>query len=601
MRKEELSKIQSKFNEYIKSDYEKERAEKYAKERADFVEKYGIDKLKKLTLKEYFDLAPNNKETLWYQIEYGRYAPDAKSKQNKDKDFYMSNGEYVNIGNPKVGFTLEGVEKSIIYKKHGDKNYRINKKEIKNNDEAEELWKKLRNHITSFISKIGKANNVSEIKYNEYFNKDELNKVLGKKVYKNNSEFKGYLFLMYLATQHYPDKFLGIGRINQIDKVINALELNIESDNILEKSFELNKFLRENIKGVEKQDPIVLFDVVRDVYNLFTKDGDGGNDGGSGHEGHEGPEGGSNVELENGKNIIIYGVPGSGKSYYIKEKLKKKDSYYIERVTFYPEYTYYDFVGQMVPKKDGNGLEFKEGNLTRILRKALIDQDNNYYLIIEELNRGNAEAIFGDIFQLLDREAGKSEYQISNIDMINHINSYLEEKIDKIILPKNLIIYATINNADQNVFNFDTAFGRRWEYELMPCDGNGKITKENKIFYKGYIKGTKCKWNDVRIQINKKILEYKDEIYNAEDKRLGLYYINKEWLSDSAENMEESCCEEFGNKIFRYLYLSVFRNDSKNKIFKNEEKILEDYILDFKNNKKITDILDIDIKEDNNE
>lgn len=309
------------------------------------------------------------------------------------------------------------------------------------------------------------------------------------------------------------------------------------------------------------------------------------------------------VDKEKGRSLIIYGVPGSGKSYRIENELSKKNKN-VERITFYPEYTYYDFVGQRIPKqKDGKiYLDFEPGIFTRTLAKAFANRTQHYYLIIEEMNRGNAEAIFGDIFQLIDRDKkGGSKYRIYNLSLRDAIRKYIEEEkqkgrvktdiaeIDQIYIPSNLSIYATINNADQNVFNFDTAFGRRWEYELMPCN-----RRDNTIYSTGYIKGTNYKWSSVREMINKKILQYRDEIYNAEEKRLGLYYIDEECLKkekDDTSKDDDYYAEKFANKIFRYLYLNVFKNNEE-KIFK-DRKILEDYIVEFKKHKELDRILEL--------
>ena len=110
------------------------------------------------------------------------------------------------------------------------------------------------------------------------------------------------------------------------------------------------------------------------------------------------------------ENILLYGVPGSGKSHEIKTKYCN-DEKMMERVVFHPDYTYSDFVGQILPRveKDKDGNEklkyvFTPGPFTRMLKKAQEDPSNHYYLVIEELNRGNAPAIFGEIFQLLDRK-----------------------------------------------------------------------------------------------------------------------------------------------------------------------------------------------------
>ncbi len=305
----------------------------------------------------------------------------------------------------------------------------------------------------------------------------------------------------------------------------------------------------------------------------------------------------NNLDRDNGKNIIIYGVPGSGKSYYIKKQLEEIAPENVERVIFYPEYTYYDFVGQKVPNGDG-GLSFEPGNFTKILYKALKNKNQQYYLIIEELNRGNAEAIFGDIFQLLDRNSdGNSEYHIDNVNLMEYFRKEeVLENEEEIYIPSNLTIYATINNADQKVFNFDTAFGRRWEYRMMPCDVDPMTVDESSmIFLNGYIKGTDTKWNDIRESINKKIIANRENIYNAEEKRLGLYYIDESLLSkkkvqDDKDYKDE--LEEFASKIFRYLYLNVFKNNLSD-LFK-DNLILENYIQKFVEEKDINNILDID-------
>ncbi len=299
------------------------------------------------------------------------------------------------------------------------------------------------------------------------------------------------------------------------------------------------------------------------------------------------------TEIEKGKNVIVYGVPGSGKSFYVDKKLEKVKREQKERVIFHPEYTYYEFVGQDIPDVQ-LGVRFQEGPFTRILKKALEDPNENYYLIIEEMNRGNAEAIFGDILQLLDRdENGRSRYEISNPTLENYL------KQDTIYIPANLVIYATINNSDQNVFNLDTAFGRRWEYEVKYCNPNDDA--QDPKYITSVIKGTNVKWNDLREKINRKILDKENEIYNAEDKRLGLYYIDRDCLSEENEEIQDSekYREKFANKIFRYLWLDVFKNN-RDDIFKKDNKCLEDLIIDFKKYGKIENILDVDLEEEEN-
>jgi len=170
-----------------------------------------------------------------------------------------------------------------------------------------------------------------------------------------------------------------------------------------------------------------------------------------------------------GENILLYGVPGSGKSFTIKKDYCD-DERCMERVVFHPEYSYTDFVGQILPKITGEKLEyvFTPGPFTRILKRAYEDPDNMYYLVIEEINRGNAASIFGDIFQLLDRdENGSSEYGITNADISYEV--YGDDNL-KIKILGNLTFLATMNTSDQNVFSLDTAFKRRWNLKMIKND-----------------------------------------------------------------------------------------------------------------------------------
>lgn len=263
-------------------------------------------------------------------------------------------------------------------------------------------------------------------------------------------------------------------------------------------------------------------------------------------------------------NLIIYGVPGCGKSYYIKTKIGNQDK---ERVVFYPEYTYADFVGTYKLNEEGK-ITPSAGPFTRILDKALNNSKTNFYLIIEEMNRGNAEAIFGDIIQLLDRDSdGKSEYKITN-DFIS--KCLQKEPNNSICLPSNLYLVATINTSDQNVFNLDTAFGRRWEY-LRFNEDRSKASDTEGDFKNKYIKGfNKIKWNDFREKINDDILN-SDKIWNKEDKLLGLFYINKDSLISPKDTTEidNDAKETFINKVIRYLWFDVYTINNKEDLIKS--------------------------------
>lgn len=229
---------------------------------------------------------------------------------------------------------------------------------------------------------------------------------------------------------------------------------------------------------------------------------------------------------------IFYGVPGCGKSYKIKEILESQSftnkEYQVSRVVFHPEYTNADFIGQILPGyfdgKETIDYRFSPGPFSQILRRAYLHPDMPFFLIIEEINRGNAAAIFGDIFQLLDRHGkvdsdtinnntygeGWSSYSINN-DFINwNIRKdadkegevfqeipvykglkFQNETKDKkyksididgihfsentgIRLPPNLSLLATMNTSDQNVFTLDNAFQRRWDFVKDFIDSFGE-------------------------------------------------------------------------------------------------------------------------------
>lgn len=255
------------------------------------------------------------------------------------------------------------------------------------------------------------------------------------------------------------------------------------------------------------------------------------------------------------KNILLYGVPGAGKSHYIKTHFCD-DSTKMERVVFHPDYSYSDFVGQILPKVEGGLLRYlySPGPFTKILKKAWNDPENYYYLIIEELNRGNAPAIFGEIFQLLDRKSdieaypdsyGESEYGISNYDVANEVYGNSENKV---FIPSNLWLIATMNTADQNVFTLDTAFQRRWM--MKHIENNVMLAKHaNDI-----IEGTLISWGVFATVVNEEILKGNDGILSSEDKRLGAYFVSKYELT-------EDC---FPEKVLKYLWDDVFKMNREN-------------------------------------
>lgn len=270
-----------------------------------------------------------------------------------------------------------------------------------------------------------------------------------------------------------------------------------------------------------------------------------------------------NSSKSGAQNIVIYGTPGCGKSFYVQNTLLNNFDVSIDnriRTTFYQDYTNTDFIGQILPKIHEDKTvtyEFNPGPFAIALKKAIMQPDVSVALIIEELNRGNAASIFGDLFQLLDRdESGKSQYGITNVFLQDYLNAYFKEQgkiFNNIYIPSNLYIIATMNTSDQNVFTLDTAFKRRWEFEKL------RNNFANDHEYKDYfVPGmSEVTWENLVNDINDFILNNSNEL-TSEDKQLGVYFINKEILCKNAEDCSNTDKKKkFAYKLFEYLWDDV--------------------------------------------
>ncbi|MBS5528777.1 MAG: AAA family ATPase [Prevotella sp.] len=287
--------------------------------------------------------------------------------------------------------------------------------------------------------------------------------------------------------------------------------------------------------------------------------------------------------------IIYYGAPGTGKSHKIKIMLEGVLSGNIFRTTFHPDSDYSTFVGAYKPtmkkhyRYDGKvkakyyedddlaGAKKDETIIDKVIEYDFVPQtfikaymrayqtEENVYLVIEEINRGNCAQIFGDLFQLLDRdENGVSEYKIkADADIVN----YLEEKLGKdsagikdgeLCLPSNLYIYATMNTSDQSLFPIDSAFKRRWDWEYEPI-------KYKNTGWAVEISGNKYSWTSFQKKVNEKI--FGDT--NSEDKMLGDYFVK-------ANNGNVISEKLFVNKVLFYLWNDVCK-DGDNDIFKTDD------------------------------
>lgn len=324
-----------------------------------------------------------------------------------------------------------------------------------------------------------------------------------------------------------------------------------------------------------------------------------------------------------GENLLLYGVPGCGKSHYV-ENVLGVTSLNSKRVVFHPDYTYSDLVGQIKPVvknkyeillecQNGNdysveidvnqkiemetdkviSYEFIPGPLIEILSDCYNKPEEMHFLVIEEINRGNAPAIFGEIFQLLDRDVnGISEYGVYNSDIGKSVAELLvkqgikvpiEIKENIIRIPANLTIVATMNTSDQNVFALDTAFKRRWQmkairnnfdaanmsqYKELEQDIQDKIRNGLEEQINTKLCGTNITWGDFATRINRVIV---DSTGNG-DKRLGHFFIKGEEMIDP---------NKFSEKVLMYLWHDVFRYGGS-EIFKYStlDEVLEKFELE---------------------
>jgi len=315
---------------------------------------------------------------------------------------------------------------------------------------------------------------------------------------------------------------------------------------------------------------------------------------------------------EKASQVIYYGAPGTGKSFEINRITKNKE---VIRTTFHPDSDYSTFVGAYkptsieVPVRDvtgkvivENGKQVTENRIVyEFVEQAFLqayikawdayakaaegEKAEEQYLVIEEINRGNCAQIFGDLFQLLDRNGyGFSDYPIqadkdmkkqlgkafsgktiANAERINNI--YGKDIVSKVLsgdillLPDNLYIWATMNTSDQSLFPIDSAFKRRWDWKYMPiCEG-----KENGVSLGWRIKvnGQLYDWWQFVEKINAEI----NEQTKSEDKKLGYFFCKAQDGVVKAET--------FVSKVIFYLWNDVFKDQAfGSDIFRDGEEEL---------------------------
>jgi len=274
---------------------------------------------------------------------------------------------------------------------------------------------------------------------------------------------------------------------------------------------------------------------------------------------------GGDIDFVNtGLNKIFYGAPGTGKSYSISQGQSEE---FLIRTVFHPDTQYSDFVGCLKPVMDGSsvGYEFRPGPFTEAIVKAVLNPSSGFSLVIEEINRAAAAAVFGEIFQLLDREEdGSSTYSIdvSDPDLLAYLNDKTNNFFisGKLTLPSNLSLLATMNSSDQAVMPMDTAFKRRWQFEYLRID----YTKASKgvltipVSTLGSATTLSVQWADFAKTINERLAAERI----PEDRLLGHRFISENELKVSPNNALKG-------KLLMYLWDDVLRHGQHTVIFKD--------------------------------
>lgn len=271
-----------------------------------------------------------------------------------------------------------------------------------------------------------------------------------------------------------------------------------------------------------------------------------------------------------GVNKIFYGAPGTGKSYRVLTEECKEAEKII--TVFHPDTQYSDFVGALKPKmeRDQSGqsmvtYQFRAGPFTRALILAKSQPEKHVCLVIEEINRASAAAVFGELFQLLDRnENGESTYRIdaADPDMLEYINEQLHlngcDPLKQIEIPQNLSLLATMNSSDQAVMPLDTAFKRRWSFEYLSIDFTHPEVSQVHIPINTQEGIIQVQWSILAQSINEILID----CGVAEDRLIGQFFLNREELKDASVAVSA-----LNDKLFVYLWDDVLRHFGDKRLF----------------------------------
>lgn len=265
--------------------------------------------------------------------------------------------------------------------------------------------------------------------------------------------------------------------------------------------------------------------------------------------------------------LIYFGAPGTSKSTTIKKQTEDQGRE-VHRITFHPDTDYSNFVGCYKPTKESEDSDITYKFVAQTFTKAYVsawkqlEAKKEVFLVIEEINRGNCAQIFGDLFQLLDRnEKGYSDYKIEpDHDLQDYLAKELKDynipediKSGKaMLLPPNLYIWATMNTSDQSLFPIDSAFKRRWDWKYLPIvepDEKKAEDKKNLVGIKIGGKEYAADWWTFLEKINTRI----ESLTESEDKQLGYWFAK-------AKTGRVIDMETFVGKVVFYLWNDIFKD-----------------------------------------